>query len=233
MNYDNITDDYIPNNLRLAAPTPRKIFDYEPPYDEYNLKGNFVGYSWHYGESLDLTLSISKTIYVEDSAIIYTETGGHPDDSRAGFIGQRAYNTADNKTWVCVALRMNEDGSNYKKENNEWGTTFIIYEDSFVQYIWQEEKNFTYPANGTKPIIVNSEKDIEVKSVECKIYNFRWEEMYCDMLPGASTVTFHITPDDSKKLIKGIYYVTFTTYGEDDLGRPEARFNEQHLLLVK
>ena len=232
-NYDNINDNYIPNNLNIAAPSPRKVFDYDPPYNEYNIKGDFVGFSWHYGESFDLTLSISKTIYVEESAIIYRETGEHPDDSRAGFIGQRAYNIVDNKTWVCVAIRMNEDGSNYKKEDNEYGTTFIIYEDSFIQYVWQEQEEFTYPANGTKPVIIDSQKGIEDKRVEMKISNFRFEPIYIDELPGMPTVTFHISPDDSKKIRKGIYYVTFTTYGEDEQGRPEERFAEQHLLLVK
>lgn len=232
-NYDNISDNYIPNNLRLSAPTPRKVFDYDPPYDEFNIKGNLIGYSWYYGESFDLTLSIDKTIYVEESALIYNQSGAGPDDSRPGFIGQRAYNIVDNTTWVCVAIRMNEDGSNYKKEENQYGTTFIIYEDSFVQYVWVKQPDFTYPENGTKPIQLKSLPNIESKTIKMDIVNFRWEPMYSDELPGASSVTFHISPTDSKKILKGIYYVTFTVFGVDEQERDEERFAERYLLLVK
>ena len=232
-NYDNISDTYIPNNLVLSAPSPRKIFDYDPPYNEYNIKGNFTGYSWHYGESFDLTLQINKTVYVEESALIYDEPGEGPDDSRPGFIGQRAYNIVDNITWVCVAIRMNEDGSNYKREDNEYGTTFIIYEDSFVTYVWLRQDEFTFPENGTKPINISSYKGIEETTIKMDIVNFRWEPLYSDTLPGASSVSFHVTPEDSKKLLKGVYYCVFTIYGKDEQDRDVERFAEKYMLLVK
>ena len=70
LNYQNIANSY-PNNLVNAFPSCDICSKLNPleaskPYEEYNIKGDLIGYFWRYGETLNLEFDIDG----EKSAII-------------------------------------------------------------------------------------------------------------------------------------------------------------------
>ena len=67
-NYKNIPNDYIPNNIK-----PPEYYHPAPKYplEEYNAKGELIGYSWHYGDTVVLEFCTSGEViydnYYEDA----------------------------------------------------------------------------------------------------------------------------------------------------------------------
>ena len=67
-NYENIPASYIPCNLKesIACKEP-----YINPMEEYNAKGEFIGYSWMYGDNVVLEFCTSGEVifdgYYEDA----------------------------------------------------------------------------------------------------------------------------------------------------------------------
>lgn len=73
--YENLGNNYIPNNTTSRAPqctpdeqkiAPCKIIK---PYEEYNAKGELVGYYWYYGDTVNLEFTIEGEVVVTDSEI--------------------------------------------------------------------------------------------------------------------------------------------------------------------
>lgn len=195
--YENLNPNYSPNNINIPSPSPRrKLYQYLP-IEERNIVGKFVGCSFNYGDTLSLVFDINPKIKVEEDAIIYPivneeeETEEAPTSSTEGHYGQRAYNTVNMKCWVCKTLDQ------------------TVYE-------WEEEKDFTYPCDGTKEIVVKLYGDsIENKSFEVTISNFRMEEVVTfstDKEPrvtsGINNIKIFIDEETSKLLLKGLYYTT-------------------------
>lgn len=64
-NYENIPSSYIPNNMcppRKAPCIPKA------PLVQYNAKGEFVGYTWAYGDEVNLEFRITGDIEYDDSS---------------------------------------------------------------------------------------------------------------------------------------------------------------------
>lgn len=59
-NYDNLSGDYIPNNMCSNITTP-SIEDTLPRVVN-NIKGNFIGYSWYNTEEFEWELSTNENI---------------------------------------------------------------------------------------------------------------------------------------------------------------------------
>ena len=189
-NYEDLSSVYVPNNEKAELEN-NKVINLSLPKKEYDHSGKFVGYSWNYGETLTIPYSANKVIYVEEDALVYDISGVSPSISTIGTFGQKAYNTADRKSWVCKTL----DSS---------------------KYIWEEQDEFTYPENGKKPISIKFIQDVSDKFIEFSINNFRRENIYSITIPCAQEVPLIIDRDLSNKLIDGIYYCTLAIIGASD-----------------
>lgn len=186
LNYHNIADNYVPNNLITAFPNQvldSKLYSVtaSKPYEEYDAKGNLTGYFWRYGDTLNLEFNIDGEVTVESNAIVFTRTGVVPTTATLATIGQRAYNLIDLRSWTCVSI--NKSG-----------------------YVWEEDAVFEYPIDSTRSIYIFAEDYLKDKNVEVTIYNFRMEPIVQKVYAGNPIIVFSIDSDLSKQLVKGIYY---------------------------
>lgn len=158
------------------------------PRKVYNIKNNFVGYQWNYGDTFTFTLSCVEKIKVKDDAIIYHDCGEVPSTSTVGYPGQQAYNIPDCKSWTCIGL--------YKG-----------------LFIWVQDDYVTYPTDGTEEIdLTPVAKDTQL---DVTIYNFRWEPIHTFTQSGANEISCVVNKDISEDLVPGVYYCTFrVTSGE-------------------
>ena len=95
--YSNLSDIYVPDNTTKRQNTFVYFTGNKDINREYNIKREFIGYSWSYGDTVLLNLSMEKKIMVEEDAIVYDEYEQFPDSSTIGIKGQRAYNTYPNQ----------------------------------------------------------------------------------------------------------------------------------------
>lgn len=58
--YHNIPTSYIPNNMRA------EVNEYKTPLAEYNIKGDFIGYSWNCGDSIVLEFTTEGDVTYKD-----------------------------------------------------------------------------------------------------------------------------------------------------------------------
>ena len=190
-NYNNLNPDYIPDNV---SPTPDVEFttlESLLPRPQYDLKGKLVGYSWNHGDHFKFELSTDDKVKIFEDAIIYNGIGDAPDDYTEGTrVGQQAYNTAESRSWTYVG------------KSNDF-------------YIWVEDEEFTYPANGTKPLTVHT--NMLGKYAQLNIFNFRWEPIVeVKSAMGNPSVTLDVDEEISNKLKPGIYYCTLKIIDEDE-----------------
>ena len=199
LNYHNISDNYVPNNLICEYPkvtTESKLAPIEAsrPFEEFNVKGELIGYFWRYGETLNLEFNIDGEITVESDAIIFNSKGQEPTISTEANVGQRAYNIADCKSWTCTSISTREN----------------VYE-----YQWTQDEEFTYPSSSDRKIYLSAADYLKDKHVEVALYNFRMELIHSDIFEASPTIIFHIDPEMSKTLVKGIYYCTVKVFNKD------------------
>lgn len=192
LNYKDIANNYVPNNLVSSFPVGKSYTKLDPvqaskPYEEYNAKGELIGYFWRYGESLNLEFNIDGEITVEDDAIILTSSGEVPSN-KTGKTDLRAYNIVDKKSWTCQG-----------EVNNE--------------FIWNEDEVFTYSEEG-KSVYITASDYLADKQIEVTLYNFRMEPIHNEVFKGQPKIIFPITTELSKKLLKGIYYCSLTVFNE-------------------
>lgn len=192
LNYHNISDNYKPNNLICTFPVGKSYTKLDPvqaskPYEEYDSKGNLIGYFWHYGETLNLEFNIDGEITVEDGALILTSKGSTPSPLE-GALMQRAYNIADKRSWTCTDIVDNT-------------------------FIWTEDAEFTYDESG-KSVYVTAADYMKDKQVDVTLYNFRMEPIHSETFDGNTKIIFPITTELSKKLVKGIYYCSLTVFND-------------------
>lgn len=192
LNYENIAKNYTPNNLMCAFPVGKSYTKLDPiqasrPYEEYNAKGELIGYFWRYGETLNLEFNIDGEIVVEDDAIVLSARDQIPS-SAVGRLGQRAYNVIDKRSWTCSSI------------HNE-------------VHVWTEDKEFTYREEG-QSVYVTAEDYLADKQVEVTLYNFRMEPIHTEIFAGKSKVILAITPELSKKLLRGIYHCSLNVFND-------------------
>lgn len=187
-NYENLSSTYVPNNQQEVL-KEKNIFNPNIPKKEYNALGNFIGYSWNYGDIFSLNISLSKKINVEEGSIIYYNEGEEPDSSTIGVKGQRAYNVVDIRSWTCETL----DQTIYK---------------------WVEDSVFKYPKYGKKEISLKTFPNLENKEVSFVIKNFREETIYSEKIEAENPLQIDINEELSNKLLQGIYYAYITLFDE-------------------
>lgn len=149
-NYDNQNIFHVPNNISVNPAKEYNTIDTSIPKKIYDIKNNFIGYSWDYGDTFDLILSVNNKIPVKHDSIIFSEPNITPTTDTAGYKGLQAYNTIDNKSWTCV------------------GTINGLY-------VWVEDDEVTYAINGTT--IIEMQRDVMDKTIIVDIYDFRWEHI--------------------------------------------------------
>lgn len=195
LNYQNIASNYTPNNITCSFPVGQSYTKLDPvkaskPYEEYNVKGELVGYFWHYGESLNLEFNIDGEIAVESDALIYEQSGAHPTDNTIGKLNQRAYNIVDLISWTCTST-------------------------SQGRYTWSRDQEFTYGPDADHSVYIDATEYLKNKRVALDLYNFRHEPVMQKIYEGKSKIIFNITPEISKTLKKGIYYCSLTVFNSD------------------
>ena len=201
-NYENLREDYIPNNTEVPKLPLRKVIHHSFPIKEKNIVGKFVGCSFNYGDTLPLEFYFNPTVLVEENAIIL-ESNSEPSSATEGLLGQRAYNGNTMREWVCETL----DQSTYS---------------------WREEKEFTIPNCGTKELTVKPfGGNPQWAKAEVVISNFRREKILSfSTEDGTATIesnSVKISITDGayksneedlreapKKLLKGVYNATLT-----------------------
>lgn len=189
--YDKLNPDYIPNNTTTYLGTEYLTIDSEVPRPMYDIKNNFIGYTWDEGEFFDFKLSVDDMITVRENSLIYDKPGEGPDlYTIAEMEGQQAYNVVDAKSWTFTG----------KAEN---------------LYIWIEDTELTYPTKGDKSIMINT--DMTDAYIQMNIYNFRWENIYSQNGEiGESDIVLHIDNEMSETLKPGVYYVTLKICSEKE-----------------
>lgn len=183
----------VPNNLVASFPSSVKTCKLEPidgskPYEEYDAKGNLVGYFWKYGETLNLEFNITGELTIESDAIIYRGQGEKPSSSTRGYVGQKCYNIIDLISWTCVASvdRL---------------------------YTWQVDNMFN--PMGSKSVYISAKDYLKDKELIFTIYNFRHEKILCNKYVGTDRLIVPITAEISKKLNRGVYYCSLDVVGKD------------------
>ena len=194
LNYQNIANSY-PNNLIESFPTLQTCSKLAPveasrPYEEYNAKGELVGYFWRHGETLNLEFNIDGELTIESDAIVFKQSGVTPTIHTTGNIGQRAYNIIDLESWTCIAIELNK-------------------------YIWEKDNEFTYPTISERKVYIPAESYLKDKSVEVTLYNFRMEPICKKLYTAQPTIVFTIDKELSEKLVKGIYYCSVQVFNDE------------------
>ena len=195
-NYQNIANNYVPNNLVCSFPGGKSYTKLDPvkaskPYEEYNTKGELIGYSWYQGETLNLEFNIDGEIVVESNAIIYAAIGEAPTVTTEGVVGQRAYNVVDLKSWTCEAV-VPEQG-----------------------YVWVEDDVFDHDRpDATKSVYVSASDYLADKNIELQLLNFRFEPIHTEQFKGTSRIIFTIDKELSAKIVKGVYYCSLTVVSD-------------------
>lgn len=195
-NYENIANNYIPNNLISSFPVGKSYTKLDPiqaskPFEEYNTKGELVGYSWYHGETINLEFNIDGEVVVESDAIVYTVAGATPSTTTEGKVNQRAYNVVDFRSWTCVVA------------------------DDINGYCWQEDEEFEHDlADASKSVYVSATDYLSDKTVELQLLNFRFEPIHIMEFSGTSKIVFTVDKELSKKLTKGIYYCSLTVISD-------------------
>ena len=192
-NYYNIPDTYIPNNMSCDCSRGKSYTKLDPiegskPFEEYNAKGELIGYFWRYGETLNLEFNIDGEIIVESDAVILKSTGEEPSKTSKPR-GNRAYNIIDMRSWTCVGY-------------------------AYGEYIWQEDLEFTYPQSGLS-VYVSAADYLKDKFIEFTLYNFKRQPILTKKFEGTTQIIVPIDIETSKSLTKGLYYCSLTVVSED------------------
>ena len=188
-NYENLNPDYIPDNSSEKPSDERRCLNEKLPRKTFNVKGNFVGYRWSYGDIFDLTFSVNKQIAVYSDSIVYDVSGAFPSTTTVGKISQQAYNIVDLKSWTCVGI--NED-----------------------VYIWVEDECVSYPVNGDK--YIDFVPNMKNKTLKVELYNFRWESIKTFTQTGQNEIVVSVDKDTSEELKPGVYYCLVKVQGDED-----------------
>jgi len=202
--YENLNTDYSPNNQKVYMPQPREKVEYKLPIELYNSNDEFIGYTWHYGDTFTLSLPVNKKVKVEEDAIIYEEAEKEPTTETEGTYGQKCYNTVDFKLWTCKTL----DQTVYK---------------------WEEESAFTVPKNGSQEITLQVFSDVIGKTVVVELLNFRGESIKEFTINASDPFQININEEVAKLLVKGIYLMTVTVVSDDS----DKRFDYEYTILIK
>lgn len=176
-NYTNLDENYIPDNVSPQYPN-EVIEKTKLPKPSYNIKGDFVGYTWNLDDTFVWEIDFNRNINVEDDAIIYNVVDETPTINTVGCVGQKAYNTVAVRSWECLG---NTNG----------------------EYIWKEDEKFTYPHISSKSVELTP---IIKDTITLELYNFRWEHIDTFSHFSDNKLLVEIDNSINEVLSQGIYY---------------------------
>lgn len=193
LNYHNIADNYKPNNLMCSFPVGKSYTKLDPieaskPYEEYDSKGNLIGYYWRQGETINLEFNIDGEVTISDTKNIYVVTGQSPTDKTTGKLNDKAYNLADMRSWTCTS----------------------IIDDT---YVWTEDAEFD--THGSKSVYINAADYLKDKHINITLYNFRMEMIHQVTIDAKTQVILTIDTELSKRMQKGIYYCSLNVFDDE------------------
>ena len=194
-NYQNLSEYYTPNNLAKYQQQPSSYTKFNSsnttlPYELYNAKSELEGYFWNYGETITLDFSIDGYFTMNDNDRILYKAGEKPSINTEGRLGQKIYNIIDYKSWECKSY-------------------------SHSEYIWEEDKEFTYPLNTKQFVYIDASDYLKDKMITFRLYNFRYEEIYTKNISGSPEIKIFIDTEINKLLTKGIYYCSLEVIGNN------------------
>lgn len=214
--YEELPENYKPDNQIKVVPQKLVSYQKTPPYFDFNLKGEFIGYWWNYGDTLYLPFTFNEFHYVEDDALLYTTVaeqsyidpniviGERPTTQTQGYDGQRAYNLMTGESWTYKGISMGD-------------------------FIWQSDPSPKYPEKSTRLMMFRNIDDrISTYNVKLEIVDFRHQVLYSTMVNGQENIHFLIDEELSKKLLKDTYLCKFTVYDGD-----KVKLEKQYSIIVK
>ncbi len=217
-NFDNIPQNYIPNNMFPRIPEIMVALDNDtvkPIFRDCRL----VGYKWNWGDVVKLPIKNEIHIKVPNGTLTTDTAGEEPTKQTVGdFIGQKFYNFKDFRSWTLKeVLEAEPPEPEVNPENSvvDFGIVgqsktdtdlYIPQDDTPVyDYIWEEDPMFTYSKNMgqdyTLPLPWNEHDQIVVQ-----LFNFRKECIREDIYYEPDIV-WELTPDESLKIVAGIYFL--------------------------
>lgn len=172
---------YIPDNMH-KKPLPAKSASLVKDNLDVILDkhGKKKGYSWNYGETVSIPISVTQPVRIELDAYCINSHGKEPGITTPGRLGQKYYNLKDVRSWVLTS-----------------------YVPDTGSYIWTEEPRFTFPENGPKLVYV--EPDMRGKYILVEFVNFRGEQMFEDVFFNSDEMHWTLGTEESLKLHRGIY----------------------------
>ena len=165
---------------------------FNSPYEDYDEKGNLIGYKWSYGSTIDLDFNLSGQISFPSGSIIYKESGQAPTNQTAAEINSLAYNIIDLKKWKLQAIVNGE-------------------------YIWQEESIYNTPNEGDLNCYITINDYLVDKKILFKLYNNNFCIVDEKTYEAAQTITYVIDNELASKLVKGVYYFSLDCYDPSTL----------------
>lgn len=157
-------------------------------------KGKFKGYSWNYGETVSIPLTVNFPIRIETDAQYTYDPDFIPGHDTQGKIGQKFYNLASVKSYFLKSYLPTE----------KW-------------FMWEEESLFTYPEDGH--MLVDVKPDMKGRYILAEFLNFRGEQIFEEVYYGVNSAELEINIPGSLQIPRGIYSLAIyvgTTLPEDE-----------------
>lgn len=173
--------DYIPDNMHKKPPLPKTAQIVSDSLDViYDKYGRMKGYSWNYGETVTIPISVDLPIRIEADAYFSTIPHEEPKLTTAGHLGQKFYNLIDAVSWKLTS---------YVPDNKS--------------FIWTKEPRLTFPENGARLVYLTP--DMTDRYILVEFINFRGEQMFERIEEGKNHYDWSLNIDESLALLRGIY----------------------------
>ena len=187
-NFDIQPPDYIPNNMFPRIPEILEFINEETVHPRFNGE-KLIGYWWRWGDDVSLDIINQICVGLPAGAMISWEEGEYPDEHTAGdFPGQKYYNFVDLASWTFDSI-VDDD------QDPENG----------VLYVWVKDPQLVSVKNGVERINVPVPL-ADGEQIVVQIFNFR-KELINEWAYSEQRCTWRLTPEESKQLIPGIYYL--------------------------
>lgn len=202
-NFDNIPQNYIPNNMFPRIPEIMVALDNDTVKPLFR-DGRQVGYKWNWGDVIKLPIKNEIHIKVPNGSLTTNTHDEVPTTETVGdFIGQKFYNFKDFRSWTLREILKEEIHPYYEGEEQEISDE--VSDEVVYTYVWEEDPMFTYSKNigqdYTLPLPWNEHDQIVVQ-----LFNFRKECIREDIYYEPDIV-WELTPDESLKIVAGIYFL--------------------------
>ena len=183
---------YIPDNMHELPKNPVSLSLNNNNLDfilDNNDPTKIRGYSWNFGETCEIPISVNKQIFVNSDSYITDIINDHPTEHTEGHYLQKFYNTVDVRSW-----------------------TMVDFEPTCDKYTWQEDEMLTFMNDGD--MLINITPKMFGRKIVAKFLNFRKELLLKFVYEDVNDTEVIIDKETSSKLLRGVY--TLEIYIEDE-----------------